>query len=171
MSSKALVAIAMATKVSLLLPRDQLQGFATDGTLTHLHVSFSRLETHVSGEPRYVQDNMRIHAREVAHWVMEENAVVYVCGSVIHVASSNQECTKQGLILRLFHPESQMTNISSYIWSLSPPCTWYFVKDRERLTVCMTRNEESSSWIHARVVKCLCRFLEVHVHVLSLSCV
>ena len=29
---------------------------------------------------KYVQDNMRVHWRELAKWVMEDEAVVYVCG-------------------------------------------------------------------------------------------
>jgi len=64
--------------------REELEGFVSAGVLTLLHVSFSRLDPQLPQEQRntvkYVQDNMRAHWRELAEWIMEDKAVVYVCG-------------------------------------------------------------------------------------------
>jgi sulfite reductase alpha subunit-like flavoprotein len=65
-----------------MLCRTKLESFLSSGVLTHLHVSFSRHQSDVGGEqqPSYVQDNMIIHWEELARWIMEDNASVFVCG-------------------------------------------------------------------------------------------
>ena len=64
--------------------REELNLFVSTGILTLLHVSFSRPDPQPSQEEnnalKYVQDNMRARWRELAKWIMEDNAVVYVCG-------------------------------------------------------------------------------------------
>ena len=70
--------------VVLLTIREELERFISAGNLTLLHVSFSRLDSKPpqgeGNQIKYVQDNMRAHWRELAKWVMEDKAVVYVCG-------------------------------------------------------------------------------------------
>ena len=61
----------------LLLSRQELENFHGDGTLLHLSVTFSRLE---SCEARYVHQEMRKMWEELGEWLMKRNAVVYVCG-------------------------------------------------------------------------------------------
>lgn len=74
----------LRVNVVLLTNREELERFSSAGNLTLLHVSFSRLDSKpTQGEGnqiKYVQDNMRAHWRELAEWVMEDEAVVYVCG-------------------------------------------------------------------------------------------
>lgn len=70
--------------VGLYTIREELERFTSTGNLTLLHVSFSRLHPEPpqgdEDQIKYVQDNMRVHWRELAKWVMEDEAVVYVCG-------------------------------------------------------------------------------------------
>lgn len=74
-----------------LLCREEIEGFMADGTLTHLNVAFSQLErsptlSDASGSvvrevtARYVQEAMMERWRELGRWVMEDDAVIYVCG-------------------------------------------------------------------------------------------
>ena len=62
-----------------MLCRTKLESFLSSGVLTHLHVSFSRHQSD-GVQPGYVQDNMRIHWEELARWIMEDDASVFVCG-------------------------------------------------------------------------------------------
>ena len=69
--------------IILSLCRTKLKSFLSSGVLTHLHVSFSRHRSDTDGMQQpscYVQDNMRIHWEELARWIMEDNASVFVCG-------------------------------------------------------------------------------------------
>lgn len=62
--------------------REELERWLSSGLLTYLRVSFSRLDP--DGNPRsgtkYVQDSVRMEWEELAQWVSEDDAVVYVCG-------------------------------------------------------------------------------------------
>ncbi|XP_038626439.1 methionine synthase reductase [Tachyglossus aculeatus] len=68
--------------------RDELDRFLQNGTLTHLKVSFSR-EVPVGVEvasPKYVQDNLRLCAQEVARILLKEKGYFYVCGDAKNMA-------------------------------------------------------------------------------------
>lgn len=65
------------------LYKDQLQGYHSSGVLSNLLVSFSREE---GSTLRYVQDNLRLHAKEVTKMVFDEGGVVYVCGDAKNMA-------------------------------------------------------------------------------------
>lgn len=69
----------------------ELETFLSDGTLTHLTVAYSRLEptAHLqggSGGVRYVQDCLRLHRHDLAVWMMECQAAVYVCGDAVNMS-------------------------------------------------------------------------------------
>lgn len=53
-------------------------------TLSHdSHVIYVRIHTPCrqgEGEGKYVQDGMRKYGLELAQWVMEEQAYIFVCG-------------------------------------------------------------------------------------------
>ena len=61
--------------------RNKLQHFVDNQVLTKLVVSFSRDSTD-SLSPRYVQDNLKLHADDVLDLLLEKGAVLYVCGWV-----------------------------------------------------------------------------------------
>jgi len=61
------------------IDRKELAAYVADGTLTHLLVTFSRYDE-VQGHRHYVQDNIRAKGKLLSKAIMEENAVVYVCG-------------------------------------------------------------------------------------------
>lgn len=54
-------------------------------TLTKLLVSFSR-DIQLTDSPRYVQDNIRLHADHVVSLIEEKGAIVYVCGDAKNMA-------------------------------------------------------------------------------------
>ena len=67
----------------------ELEDYLGSGILTHLTVSYSRLQggrtdggegKDDSGGGKYVQDKIQQHCVELASWLMEEGAAVYVCG-------------------------------------------------------------------------------------------
>ena len=66
--------------------RKELQEYLSSGVLTHLTVSYSRVQgggeggSDVSAGGRYVQDKIQQYCVELASWMMEESAAVYVCG-------------------------------------------------------------------------------------------
>ena len=76
--------------VSHYYGRSEIEGFLSNGVLKFYHVSFSQYDQPPDGtghdgdsidvRHRYVQDNMRKHWEDLSHWIMEENAYVYVCG-------------------------------------------------------------------------------------------
>ena len=59
--------------------RKELASFVADGTLTHLLVSFSRYDD-MSGHHHYVQDSIRAKGKQLSEAIMEQQAVIYVCG-------------------------------------------------------------------------------------------
>ncbi|XP_001519075.4 methionine synthase reductase [Ornithorhynchus anatinus] len=68
--------------------RDELGRFLQNGTLTHLKVSFSREvpDGPEIASPKYVQDNLRLCAREVARILLREKGYFYVCGDAKNMA-------------------------------------------------------------------------------------
>ncbi|NXJ03138.1 MTRR reductase, partial [Psophia crepitans] len=65
----------------------QLQCFLENGTLTHLKVCFSRdSSTAEVAPPKYVQDVVRLYAKEVARVLLKERGYFYVCGDKKHMA-------------------------------------------------------------------------------------
>ncbi|NXU56163.1 MTRR reductase, partial [Turnix velox] len=72
-------------KQVLLLFRDELGHFLKNGTLTHLKVCFSRDSAEVN-MPKYVQDVIRLYAKDVARVLLKEGGYFYVCGDKKHMA-------------------------------------------------------------------------------------
>ncbi|NWX79665.1 MTRR reductase, partial [Alca torda] len=65
----------------------QLKCFLENGTLTHLKVCFSRdSSTAEVTPPKYVQDAIRLYAKEVARVLLKERGYFYVCGDKKHMA-------------------------------------------------------------------------------------
>ena len=67
--------------------RDRLLYYASqagDNILRHLHTSFSQLNNDDDSveTQKYVQDNIRKYKLELSKWIMEDNAIVYICGYV-----------------------------------------------------------------------------------------
>lgn len=61
------------------------------GVLSRLFLSFSRDKVNnLSGKPapKYVQDNLRSHATEVAEQLFNKQAVVYICGDADNMAKN-----------------------------------------------------------------------------------
>ncbi|XP_037311558.2 methionine synthase reductase [Pungitius pungitius] len=72
--------------------REELEGFVSSGTLSHLKVCFSR-DDHEEGEaaassarPRYVQHNLLLAGRRVADILLRRNGYLYVCGDAKNMA-------------------------------------------------------------------------------------
>lgn len=71
------------------LYQDKLEYYLSTGVLSRLFLSFSRDNTdgfHGYAPPKYVQNNLRCHAVDVAKQVFEKGAVVYVCGDARNMA-------------------------------------------------------------------------------------
>uniref|UniRef100_A0A8C8RX08 Methionine synthase reductase n=1 Tax=Pelusios castaneus TaxID=367368 RepID=A0A8C8RX08_9SAUR len=68
--------------------RDELRSFVENGTLTHLKVCFSRDPPPATEKApaKYVQDNIRLCAKEVARVLLKERGCFYVCGDARHMA-------------------------------------------------------------------------------------
>ncbi|XP_010569729.1 PREDICTED: methionine synthase reductase isoform X1 [Haliaeetus leucocephalus] len=67
--------------------KDELRCFLENGTLTHLKVCFSRdFSTAEVAPPKYVQDVIRLYAKEVARVLLKERGYFYVCGDKKHMA-------------------------------------------------------------------------------------
>ncbi|NXC68937.1 MTRR reductase, partial [Anhinga anhinga] len=65
----------------------QLRCFLENGTLTHLKVCFSRdSSTAEVAPPKYVQDVIRLYAKEVARVLLKERGYFYICGDKKHMA-------------------------------------------------------------------------------------
>ncbi|PIK48504.1 putative methionine synthase reductase isoform X2 [Apostichopus japonicus] len=74
------------------LYRDRINSFFQEGILSKLTIAFSRDEDDVSGPKcRYVQDLMRTHKKELADLVMNQEAVIYVCGDANGMAKQVME--------------------------------------------------------------------------------
>ncbi|XP_010569730.1 PREDICTED: methionine synthase reductase isoform X2 [Haliaeetus leucocephalus] len=73
--------------IGFLQHRDELRCFLENGTLTHLKVCFSRdFSTAEVAPPKYVQDVIRLYAKEVARVLLKERGYFYVCGDKKHMA-------------------------------------------------------------------------------------
>eukprot|EP00037_Helgoeca_nana_P000003 m.19586 g.19586 ORF g.19586 m.19586 type:complete len:722 (-) comp10003_c0_seq2:192-2357(-) len=57
--------------------RDELDGYLRDGTLSQLHLAFSRDDQ----GPSYVQDNITTHGAEVVRLMSDQGGVFFACGS------------------------------------------------------------------------------------------
>lgn len=67
--------------------KDELRCFLENGTLTHLKVCFSRDSSAAEGaSPKYVQDVLRLYAKEVARVLLKDSGYFYVCGDKKHMA-------------------------------------------------------------------------------------
>uniref|UniRef100_A0A9L0TK70 Methionine synthase reductase n=1 Tax=Equus caballus TaxID=9796 RepID=A0A9L0TK70_HORSE len=68
--------------------REELRRFHKLGILTHLKVSFSRDASAGEEEApaKYVQDNIRLHSKQVARVLLQENGCIYVCGDAKNMA-------------------------------------------------------------------------------------
>ncbi|XP_065686493.1 methionine synthase reductase [Patagioenas fasciata] len=67
--------------------KDELRCFLENGTLTHLKVCFSRdSSTAEVASPKYVQEVVRLYAKEVARVLLQERGYFYVCGDKKHMA-------------------------------------------------------------------------------------
>uniref|UniRef100_A0A8B9QT63 Methionine synthase reductase n=1 Tax=Anas platyrhynchos TaxID=8839 RepID=A0A8B9QT63_ANAPL len=67
--------------------KDELRCFLENGTLTHLKVCFSRDSSTAEGaSPKYVQDVLRLYAKEVARVLLKDSGYFYVCGDKKHMA-------------------------------------------------------------------------------------
>ncbi|XP_065485524.1 methionine synthase reductase [Caloenas nicobarica] len=67
--------------------KDELRCFLENGTLTHLKVCFSRdSSTAEVASPKYVQEVIRLYAKEVARVLLQEGGYFYVCGDKKHMA-------------------------------------------------------------------------------------
>ncbi|XP_043396210.1 methionine synthase reductase isoform X3 [Chelonia mydas] len=74
--------------IGFLQHRDELRSFVENGTLTHLKVCFSRDPSAAAEKKptKYVQDNIRLCAKEVARVLLKERGCFYVCGDAKHMA-------------------------------------------------------------------------------------
>uniref|UniRef100_UPI0037E90246 methionine synthase reductase n=1 Tax=Semicossyphus pulcher TaxID=241346 RepID=UPI0037E90246 len=67
--------------------REELEGFVSSGTLSHLKVCFSRDDREEEeGRPRYVQHNLLINRRHVTDILLKQNGYLYVCGDAKNMA-------------------------------------------------------------------------------------
>uniref|UniRef100_A0A8C5GF76 Methionine synthase reductase n=1 Tax=Gouania willdenowi TaxID=441366 RepID=A0A8C5GF76_GOUWI len=77
--------------------REDLEGFVSSGTLTHLKVCFSRDDAVNDGSTssahptKYVQHNLRRHSRHVTDILLKQNGVIYVCGDAKNMAKDVNE--------------------------------------------------------------------------------
>eukprot|EP00892_Ulva_mutabilis_P009896 jgi/Ulvmu1/7279/UM035_0067.1 len=76
------------------LYEEELQGFAADGTLTHLHLAWSR-ET---DKKVYVQDLMKEVGAELCSALLEDGACVFVCGDGAQMAKDVHHCLENILV-------------------------------------------------------------------------
>uniref|UniRef100_A0A8C5BH66 Methionine synthase reductase n=1 Tax=Gadus morhua TaxID=8049 RepID=A0A8C5BH66_GADMO len=71
--------------------REELEGFVSSGTLTHLKLCFSRdaaAAAAAGGEEAavYVQHNLRLHSQRVSRLLLRHDARLYVCGDARNMA-------------------------------------------------------------------------------------
>ncbi|XP_075272911.1 methionine synthase reductase isoform X3 [Opisthocomus hoazin] len=73
--------------IGFLQHRDELRCFLENGTLTHLKVCFSRdSSTAEVAPPKYVQDVIRLCAKDVARVLLKERGYFFLCGDKKHMA-------------------------------------------------------------------------------------
>ncbi|XP_019632144.1 PREDICTED: methionine synthase reductase-like [Branchiostoma belcheri] len=82
------------------LYREELERLAAAGILNHLVVCFSReepvaMETDGAPPARYVQDNLHHHGDEVGRMLLDEGAILYVCGDAKNMAKDVNEVITQ----------------------------------------------------------------------------
>ncbi|XP_078580373.1 methionine synthase reductase-like isoform X1 [Branchiostoma floridae x Branchiostoma japonicum] len=79
------------------LYREELERLAAAGVLDHLVVCFSREDMETDGAPpaRYVQDNLYHHGDDVGRMLLDEGAVLYVCGDAKNMAKDVNEVITQ----------------------------------------------------------------------------
>ena len=70
------------------LYREELEGFASDGTLTHLETAFSREQE----EKVYVQHRMRARGAELCELLLDGRSFVMVCGDGANMAKDVNQC-------------------------------------------------------------------------------
>lgn len=63
--------------------RKKLEQFVAMGTLSHLHVAFSRDAGQPAEAPRYVQHNLKRHGPALTDLIMKQNASIFVCGYAV----------------------------------------------------------------------------------------
>ncbi|XP_029934911.1 methionine synthase reductase isoform X2 [Myripristis murdjan] len=70
--------------------REELEGFVSSGTLSHLKVCFSRdkqeEETTSPAAPRYVQHNLLLNRQHITDILLKESGCLYVCGDAKNMA-------------------------------------------------------------------------------------
>uniref|UniRef100_A0A671XEN1 Methionine synthase reductase n=1 Tax=Sparus aurata TaxID=8175 RepID=A0A671XEN1_SPAAU len=77
--------------------REELEGFVSSGTLSHLKVCFSRddqLEEEdkdSAARCRYVQHNLRLSSQHVTDILLKQNGCLYVCGDAKNMAKDVNE--------------------------------------------------------------------------------
>ncbi|CAN9506189.1 unnamed protein product [Ophioblennius macclurei] len=72
--------------------REELEGFVSSGTLSHLKVCFSRdAREDEESQPRYVQHNLLLHRRQVTDILLRRNGYLYVCGDAKNMAKDVNE--------------------------------------------------------------------------------
>ncbi|XP_051654951.1 methionine synthase reductase isoform X3 [Manacus candei] len=82
--------------------KDELRCFLENGTLTHLKVCFSRdSSTAEVAPPKYVQDIIRLYAKEVARVLLEEKGYFYICGDKKHMADGVSDAVVEILSMEM----------------------------------------------------------------------
>uniref|UniRef100_A0AAQ5YNB0 Methionine synthase reductase n=1 Tax=Amphiprion ocellaris TaxID=80972 RepID=A0AAQ5YNB0_AMPOC len=75
--------------------REELEGFVSSGTLSHLKVCFSRDdredEESAAAQPRYVQHNLLLNSQHVTDILLRQNGYLYVCGDAKNMAKDVNE--------------------------------------------------------------------------------
>ncbi|XP_051796381.1 LOW QUALITY PROTEIN: methionine synthase reductase [Acanthochromis polyacanthus] len=76
--------------------REELEGFVSSGTLSHLKVCFSRddredEESCLQQHPRYVQHNLLLNSQHVTDILLRQNGLLYVCGDAKNMAKDVNE--------------------------------------------------------------------------------
>ncbi|XP_034562372.1 methionine synthase reductase isoform X2 [Notolabrus celidotus] len=66
--------------------REELEGFVSSGTLSHLKVCFSRDDQEEEGRPKYVQDNLLINRQHVMEVLLQQKGYLFVCGDAENMA-------------------------------------------------------------------------------------
>ncbi|XP_042254819.1 methionine synthase reductase isoform X2 [Thunnus maccoyii] len=74
--------------------REELEGFVSSGTLSHLKVCFSRdnceeeaeKATASAGRTRYVQHNLLLNSQQITNILLKQNGCLYVCGDAKNMA-------------------------------------------------------------------------------------
>ncbi|XP_073343911.1 methionine synthase reductase isoform X2 [Pagrus major] len=77
--------------------REELEGFVSSGTLSHLKVCFSRddqmeeEDNNSAARCRYVQHNLRLSSQHVTDILLKQNGCLYVCGDAKNMAKDVNE--------------------------------------------------------------------------------